>query len=140
MREIPIAVPLPSDVCPRGGVERRRSPRDPHGGDLWLIDNRESAVLPCTCIDLSPHGMRLRLTDTVGVEPRREYELCSNLPGHSAPPGIGTTISRRVSIVWMRPLGAHADAGIECGVEVIARSRPLARPRRTRMVTAAAPV
>lgn len=137
MREIPTPVPLASDAYKRLGVERRRSPRDPHGGDLWLIDNRESAVLPCTCVDFSLHGMRLRLPDAAGVEPRREYELCSNLPGHSAPPGLGVTISRRISIVWTRPVGATADAGIECGVEVIARSRPLARQRRTRMVTAA---
>lgn len=115
--------------------DRRRSPREPAVGNLWLIDNHTSTILRGRCVDVSQHGIRMRVPVGYGVQPGQQYELCSHLPGQSAPPGLGLSISRRASVVWTRVLTDHEEGDIEIGLELAPRrlaqvSTPLAAASR----------
>lgn len=80
-------------------TNRRREPRQPVAGNLWLIDNENSRVIRCRCEDTSPTGMRLRVPAGYGLRVGRCYELSSYLPGQSLPPGVNLVLSRRASVV-----------------------------------------
>lgn len=98
--------------------ERRREMRDPIVGSLYLIDNVESEIVRCRCVDASQHGMRLRLPVGYGVRAGRRYELCSHRPGQSQPPGLGLLVSRRATVTRTKIIvGDHGDE-LEIGVQL----------------------
>ena len=106
--------------------ERRREPREPVVGNLWMIDSHTSTVLRCRCLDSSPHGMRLAVPLGYGVRAGQQYELTSHLPGQSAPPGFGLMVTRRATVVWTRIVPADDEYTVELGVQL--------SPRRTAVV------
>lgn len=100
-------------------LDRRREPREPISGTLWLIDNQNSRIIRCQCSDASPNGMRLRLPAGYGVQVGARYQLSSQLPGQSAPPGLNLVLSRGATVVRANVL-ADCDA-IDVGVALASR-------------------
>ncbi len=105
------------------GPDRRRCPREPVAGTLWLIDTHTSVIVRGVCLDRSELGVRLRVPLGYGIGAEQQYELSSHLPGQSTPPGFGLTISRRATVIWSRVL--PDQDGLEIGLELV--SRRLAR-------------
>jgi len=101
-------------------TERRRAPREPVFGCLWMIDSRTATVLRCRCADVSRDGMRLRVPVGYGVREGQIYELTSHLPGQSSPPGLGLMVSRRARVVRTRIVAADDEYDVEVGVELAA--------------------
>ena len=103
-------------------MERRNEAREPVVGNLWMIDNHTSTVLRCRCLDVSSHGMRLRVPLGYGIHEGQHYELTSHLPGQSAPPGLGLMVSRRAEVVRTEIVSADDEYGVDVGV-VLAPNR-----------------
>jgi hypothetical protein len=114
--------------------ERRNESREPVIGNLWMIDNQTSTVLRCRCIDVSSHGMRLRVPLGYGVHEGQRYELTSHLPGQSSPPGLGLMVSRRAEVVRTHIAPTDDEYDVEVGV-VLAPNR-VARVNRGEPMTA----
>ena len=114
--------------------ERRNESREPVIGNLWMIDNQTSTVLRCRCIDVSSHGMRLRVPLGYGVHEGQHYELTSHLPGQSSPPGLGLMVSRRAEVVRTQILATDDEYDVDVGV-VLAPNR-VARVNRGEPMTA----
>lgn len=107
------AVPPPVPAVP----ERRFEPRENIACDLWMIDHHGSTVLRCRCLEVSKHGMRLRVPLGYGVSEGQRYELRSHLPGtHVVPTGFGLSGSRWATVVRteLRIDGQedHLDVGV----------------------------
>lgn len=114
--------------------ERRNESRETVIGNLWMIDNQTSTILRCRCVDVSSHGMRLRVPLGYGVREGQRYELTSHLPGQSAPPGLGLMVSRRAEVVRTNIVPADDEYDVDVGV-VLAPSR-VARVNRGEPMTA----
>lgn len=112
--------------------DRRTEARDTVIGNLWMIDNRTSTILRCHCVDMSLHGMRLRIPLGYGVRDGQSYELCSHLPGQSAPPGMGLIVSRRATVVRTR-IDVNGD-DMEVGVLLDAARRAAVAGSRPALV------
>jgi hypothetical protein len=102
--------------------ERRGESRESVIGNLWMIDNQTSTVLRCRCIDVSSHGMRLRVPLGYGIHDGQRYELTSHLPGQSSPPGLGLMVSRRAEVVRTQIVPSDDEYDVEIGV-VLAPNR-----------------
>lgn len=102
------------------GLDRRGEAREPVIGHVWLLDHRSATALRCRCVDVSRHGLRLHAPLGYGIAPGRSYELCSQMPGQSPPPGMSMIISRRGRVVRARvTVGAgDRDDALELGIEL----------------------
>jgi len=108
-----------STAQPEGNVRNRRDgKREAVIGALWMIDNHTSTVFRCRCVDVSTHGMRLRVPMGYGVREGQSYELTSHLPGQSSPPGLGLMVSRRAQVVRTRVVPDEDEYDIEVGVKL----------------------
>lgn len=106
--------------------ERRAEPREPVAGCLWMIDSQSSTILRCRCVEVSQNGMRLRVPAGYGVRVGQRYQLTSHLPGQSAPPGMGLTLSRRAEVIRMRSLQSDDEYDTEVGVALSPSRAPAA--------------
>lgn len=95
-----VAQPLSAALdreCPATSAvnnERRGEPRSDAAGNLWMIDHQGATVFRCACLDMSPHGMRLRVPLGYGVAEGQRYELRSHLPGRTPISVLGVIGSR----------------------------------------------
>jgi hypothetical protein len=84
-----------------------------------MIDNHSSSILRCRCVDISRTGMRLRVPLSYGVEEGRRYELTSQLPGQSSPPGLALMFSRRAKVIRTQMVRADDEYDVEIGVALV---------------------
>lgn len=99
-------------------AERRTELRSPVDARIWLIDNRSNVVLRTDCVDASDSGLRLRLPIGFGIVKGRTYQLCSHMPGQSAPPGLGLSVSRPGKIVRTRFVRNQGEDMLELGIRL----------------------
>jgi hypothetical protein len=107
---------LPTATAPTFITERRLEPRKPLRCDLWMVDHNGATVLRCRCIDVSDHGMRLRVPLGYGVADGQRYELRSHLPGTEPTSTFGGIGQRWATVVRTQiHLGGgedHLDVGM----------------------------
>lgn len=66
--------------------------------ELFVIDTRTGRVTRGECVSALRNRVRLVLSADAGLEAGRHYEVCSQRPGQSRPPGATRCISRGAAL------------------------------------------
>jgi hypothetical protein len=96
--------------------DRRLETRECIRGDLWMVDHNGGTVLRCRCVDVSEHGMRLKVPLGYGVADNQRYELRSHLPGGRRALSFGVIGRRWATVVRTRVHLGGGEDHLEVGV------------------------